>query len=772
LSAKWLGPRALGYVHALIALVVAVGLTYSVSYAIGGKYRGSFLFFLMALMVAAWNGYGPGLALLAATVLLRRFTVSQIDFTSVGLLFLISLLVSRISATSSHVEEALRKSNEDLDNRVRQRTGELQQANQALQASEGRFSFFMRNLPGAAWMKDLAGRYIYVNPTGERIFGRTLDQLQGKTDEEIFPLDVAAQFRENDRRALMDPGGLETIETLPQEDGLHYSMVKKFAILDGDAKPMMVGGIAIDVTARRKAEEEAFNRLAELEHLYRSAPVGLALMDMELRYVRLNGRLAEINGVPAADHIGRGVREILPAGLADAVEPAQRHVLETGEPILNLEVHGATRSGAERDWLVSYTPVRNEEGVVFGVQALVQDITERKQFDEQLRHTAKLESLGILAGGVAHDFNNLLTGILGNASLAQEVAPADAGLQRMLQDVIEAGERASHLTRQLLAYAGKGQFVIEQIDLSQMARDIHPLMRTSIPKNANLRLELKDSPPLVSADGSQMQQLMMNLVINGGEAIPPDKTGEVLVRIDDLVVNEEYLRSARFVAAAGLTPGHYVRLSVRDTGAGMDGPTQKRIFDPFFTTKFTGRGLGLAAVMGIVLGHSGGLALASAPGGGSTFEILLPVAARTAAANPAQPRATGGMTGGSVLIIDDEEIVRRTARASLERHGFTVFEAASGSVGIEIFRDSPIRIDVVILDLTMPGLSGEETFARLKRIRSDARVLLSSGYDEIETLRRFDGRRPAGFIQKPYSSAALMSKVNSALEARADMTEA
>ncbi len=759
LSAKDLRSGIRRYVIALLGLVIAVVLTRTIAFTLGGRFRGLAILYFVAILVAAWNGYGPGVMsviVVAFAPHLLNPKLAPIDSRTIGMLFLVSVLVSRISATRAHVEDVLRKSNEELEKRVRERTAELERANEALRDSEGIFSFFMRHLPGAAWMKDLKGRYVYANPTGERIFGRPLQELQGKTDDEIFPPEIAVQFRENDRQALDDHHSLETIEVLPQPDGLHYSMVSKFPIFGPDAKPILVGGVAIDITTGRKAEQEAHHRLAELEHLYKTAPVGLGFVDTRLRYVRLNEELAIINGTTVAAHIGRTIREILPPQLADLA-------------ILNREVHGATAAQpqTERDWLVSYSPVRTEDGAVLGVQLIVQDITERKRFDEQLRHTAKLESLGILAGGIAHDFNNLLTGILGNASLAHDAASGESALRRMLQDVIEASERASHLTRQLLAYAGKGRFLVEPLDLSGLVREINPLMRASIAKNVQVRLDLQEPVSLIAADASQMHQLVMNLVINGAEAIPAGESGAVLIGVSERDLDEQFIRTTAFVVADHIVPGRYVCLAVQDTGAGMDEGTRKRIFDPFFTTKFTGRGLGLAATMGIVRGHRGALTVSSEPGRGSTFQVFLPRTEQPAAPKTTATAPDPEQCRGLVLVIDDEEIVRRTAQMTLERDGYTVLKAEAGLEGLDVFRRFTSEIGVVILDLTMPGLSGEETLVELTKIRADVKVILSSGYDEVETLRRFAGAEPAGFIQKPYTAAALASKVNSVHDPKA-----
>src|SRR5580658_4332155 len=355
-------------------------------------------------------------------------------------------------------------------------------------------------------------------------------------------------------------------------------------------------------------------------------------------------------------------------------------------------------------------------------QYQVRDYLEEKKLrDEKLLEKQKLESLGVLAGGVAHDFNNLLTGIMGNASLAVETLPPNSPAQRMLQDVVDASDRAAHLTKQLLAYAGKGRFVIQPMDLSDAVRDVSHLIQSSIPKNAQVQLDLAANLPCVEADAAQIQQLVMNLVINAAEAIPEDREGRVLVttRVQD--VDETYI--AQTLSPGEIVPGEYVALEVHDTGVGMDQSTLQRIFDPFFTTKFTGRGLGLAAAIGIVRGHKGALKVYSTPGQGSTFKILFPamhdgpqfVESKTAIA------ARPGLQRGAVLVIDDEEVVRRTAKATLERCGYDIVLAENGSEGVQLFQTLAGKISAVLLDLTMPGMGGEETLRRIQQIRPDAK---------------------------------------------------
>ena len=365
---------------------------------------------------------------------------------------------------------------------------------------------------------------------------------------------------------------------------------------------------------------------------------------------------------------------------------------------------------------------------------------------------------------MAHDFNNLLTGILGNASLAYDsMAPSDPSRQ-LLSDVIESSQRAADLTRQLLAYAGKGRLLVERINLSRIVSDILHLIQTSIPKKVNLQLDLSYELPIIEADASQIQQIIMNLAINAAEAIG-ENGGAVHVSTGVEEVGTGGLPEA---VIGEVERGPYVYLEVSDTGAGMDDETRSKIFDPFFTTKFTGRGLGLAAVSGIVRGHKGALLLHSAPGAGSTFRVLLPVARDGVERKPAAAEDVDLRGVGVVLVVDDEAVVLRMAKSALERYGYRVELSADGEQAVRIFRERPGEIAAVLLDMAMPVVSGEDAFQQIKRIRPDVPVIVSSGYSEQVARQRFRASTEvAGFLQKPYTAAQLAEQIKAVIRKQA-----
>ena len=398
----------------------------------------------------------------------------------------------------------------------------------------------------------------------------------------------------------------------------------------------------------------------------------------------------------------------------------------------------------------------------------VTDITERKwaedkrlQLERQMQQTQKLESLGVLAGGIAHDFNNLLTIVLGNASLALDELPQLSPARDSLQAIEKTSLRAAELCRQMLAYSGKGRFVIENIRLDDLIGEMISLFKASISKKAILNLNLKESLPPMRGDPSQIRQVVMNLVINASEAIG-ERSGVVTVSTGIMECAHDYL--AEGYLDENLAEGTYVWLEISDTGCGMDHETQRRIFEPFFTTKFTGRGLGLSAVLGIVRGHRGTLRVYSEPGRGTTFKVLFPVVQekRTSVVQPSVK--SGEWKGvGTVLLVDDEESVRSLGARMLERIGFQTLIATDGQEALELYETRGKDIVLVLLDLTMPYMDGEEAFRQLRRTNPRVRVVMTSGYTEAEIAPRFAGKRLCCFLQKPYTLDTLTVCLRDAL---------
>ena len=460
---------------------------------------------------------------------------------------------------------------------------------------------------------------------------------------------------------------------------------------------------------------------------------------------------------------------IHPADLA-RVRDATRAALDEQRTV-ELEYRLCTRDGTEK-WVLSRgRGVYEQSGELRYFEGLAIDITVQKKTEEarlglerKLLEGQKLESLGLLAGGIAHDFNNLLSAILGNTTLARMTLAPSAKGETHLRAIESASLRAAELCRQMLAYAGKGQFVIEPTDLTILTEELMPLLRVSLAQQQSLRLNLAKDLPAVLADSTQLRQIVMNLVLNAVDAVA-ERGGEVRLATGVMSVDAELL--SRCVAGTDLPPGDYVFLEVKDTGLGMTKAVLAKIFDPFFTTKFAGRGLGLAAVLGIVRGHNGALQVESAPSSGSLFRLLLPPAPSMGSKNRRKNEepAAQWRSSARVLVVEDEEPVRIVTGEILKTYGMVPYLAEDGPTGLALFRQNPGAIDLVLLDLLMPGMSGEQTLKELRAIAPQVRVLLMSGYSEGDVLGRMaspTGR--LGFIAKPFTRADLERNLRALLE--------
>jgi PAS domain S-box-containing protein len=403
------------------------------------------------------------------------------------------------------------------------------------------------------------------------------------------------------------------------------------------------------------------------------------------------------------------------------------------------------------------------------VIALVRDCTERHQAEadrrrlaEQAHQMQKLESLGVVAGGIAHDFNNILLTILGNVELAlNELAPLSPARVCLLE-VDKAARRAAELSMNMLIYSGRASFTPQPLTLGAVAAEMSVMLTSGMPRDIKLRLESDTQPPTIEADITLVRQVVTNLVNNAAEAIG-GRAGEIVLRTGEMVCDAAYLATTWLAEA--LPPGCYAYLEVSDNGSGMDSATLARIFDPFFTTHFTGRGLGLAAVLGSVRLHRGAIRVVSAPGQGTTFRVLLPVAPPAAAAATPAPAEAVWRGQGTVLLVDDEAAVRDLGQRMLEKIGFSALVAADGPAAAAQLQAHRDEIALVILDLTMPNMDGGDVFNALQKIKPGVPILMCSGFDEQSVTGTVTGPGYAGFLQKPYQQAALLAKLRNVLEA-------
>ena len=621
------------------------------------------------------------------------------------------------------------------------------------------------------------------NPGAERIFRYTAEEIIGRHGSILFvPEDVCRGEPEREAKYAAETGRAQDSRWHLRKDGSRFwadgvmvGLRDKAGDLKGLAK------IVRDDSSMKQSEELLQYQIDLSDAIASNAAEAFFLIDSEGRTTFANPSAEEMFGWSREELIGHFLHDKVhnrrPDGSPFQIEECPHlKVLATQETLRGKDDHFVHKDGRILPVTCSTAPIRADDAVV-GAVLVVRDVSEQKRTEEALREkeeafrqAQKLESIGVLAGGIAHDFNNLLTGIMGNAGLARRalLGGRHEKAAEMLKDVLKASERAADLTRQLLAYAGKGQFVIQPVDVCKIVTEVSTLIRSSISKRITLVMDIPDNCPAVQGDRTQLQQLVMNLVINGGEAIG-DRAGALTVRIrtEHFTERRERLRTQGFP----ITAGDYVRIDVIDTGEGMDKETRDRIFEPFFTTKFLGRGLGLSAALGIVRGHHGAIGVRSEPDKGTTFTVLLPVARE-----PAQQRRSGSEVQpeadvrgvGTVLVVDDDPTVRALAETVLQEAGYTVELAENGLHAVERLRHLGDGVSLILLDLTMPQLGGAEAAQELRRIHPNVPIVAMSGYGDVEVMERFSGTAVDDFLPKPFRPDQLAAKVRDVLSSVAD----
>jgi PAS domain S-box-containing protein len=632
---------------------------------------------------------------------------------------------------------------------------------EALRESEDKFRTLADSIPQLAWMTDDKGWIFWYNQRWYDYTGTTLEQVEGSGWRAMHHPDHLDRVAEHYARSI-ESGEIweDTFPLRGVDGGYRWFLSRAVPIRDSGGRIVRWFGTNTDITDRLAVENALRETEARFRRLYDANIVGIVSADRE-RVLDSNDLFLEMVGY-SRDDLKAGRVRWDAIGLPEYAPLDERvisELLQTGacRPV---EKEYVRKDGTRVPVLIGATLL---ERTPLQWLCFVVDLSERKTLERRLVEKQKLESIGLLAGGIAHDFNNLLVGILGNASIAHDLVPRGGPASAVLNEIVHAGERAAHLTRQMLAYSGKGRFVIEALDLSNLVVEITRLLRPSISKRIRLDLDLAPDLPPVEADAGQMQQVVMNIVLNAAEAIGPDG-GWVAVRTGARAVDRQYIEQK--LGISEIEPGNFVWLEVRDTGCGMDKNTMERMFDPFFSTKFTGRGLGLAAVSGIVRGHKGAIQVKSSPGGGTTITVWFPAGeAMEGALPPVAPKAAPRSEAGTVLVIDDEELVLRTAELALRNRGYHVLKAASGTAAIDMLRREREHVSVVVLDLSMPGMSGHEVLPELRQIRPDIPVIVSSGYSEAETMQYFAGQKVSAFIQKPYTAAKLAEQLNAVLSA-------
>lgn len=643
-------------------------------------------------------------------------------------------------------------------------------AEEALRTSEERLSFALEAGGGVgAWDWDIVADRLYCNTQFARLFsvdaeraaaGASINEFIGGLHPDDRPRITAMM-----QKALETGGHFAEEYRLLQEDGsVRWVYARGRCHLGANGRAVRFPGVVFDITDRKRAEQQLQEQWHAFDTALSNTPDFTYTFDLQGRFTYVNRALLSLLQIPLSMAVGKNFFDLgYPPELAARLQRQIQTVVDTRQTLRD-ETPFTGPTGETRHYEYIFVPVLGATAEVEAVAGSTRDITERQQAEEsererqeQLRESARLESLGVMAGGIAHDFNNLLVGILGNASLLAEIAQESD--RPIAADIVLAAERAAELTKQMLAYSGGGRFVTEVFDLNKLIQDNLTLLRASIARNVSVQLDFASGPCVVEADRAQIQQVIMNLLINASEAIGASP-GVILVRT---ATSERAAPRISDHLHSEVLPGSYVQVEISDNGSGISTETLKRIFDPFFTTKFTGRGLGLAAVLGIVKGHGGDIEVASVPGQGTTFRILLPASDHLEGPKPLTDLPSrSGLNEFCVLVVDDEDIVVRTASAALASRGLQVLTAANGSQALQVLREHT-EVSLVILDLTMPVMTGEQAIPLIKALDPRLPIILSSGFSEAEISRRFASAGIAGVLQKPYTLGGLVAKVTHVL---------
>ena len=638
----------------------------------------------------------------------------------------------------------------------------LRKREEELRQSEERFRTAFMNAAVGITLVTPDGIIREVNPAMVRIFGYERQELVGKRVADFThpdDLEKRAKFLD-DLLSGRIPWGEQERRFIHKDGSTVWVRIWASVQRDSAGNPLHFISLVQDITAQRRAE----NALRESEERYRN----LVEMLPEGLWVHRNGIILYVNpamvrllGASREEELlGRSIYDFVHPESRDSVRERIEEVQEKGVtvPLKEQKYISLDGSVVDVETLATAVPFHGERAVL----AVYRDIRERKRQEQERKRleerflvAQKMEAVGILAGGVAHNFNNLLMAIQGNASLMLMDLPEDHPHREKLLAIQEAVKSGAELTRQLLGFARGGKYEVRPININTVVEEMaHLFGRTR--KEITIHKTLASDLWTVEADRGQMEQVLMNLFVNAADAMP--RGGELFLETQNVELDEDYVRP--FSAK----PGKYVRISVTDTGVGMDEETQRRIFEPFFTTKSLGRGtgLGLATVYGIIKAHEGIITVCSKPGEGSSFHIYLP-------ASPKEParefKFDEGIARGSgtILVIDDEPMILKVADHLLRALGYHVITASGGKEGLRIYRERGLEIDLVILDMIMPDMEGGEVFESLKRMNSQIKVLLSSGYSINGRAREILKRGCVGFLQKPFTLAELSQKVKDAL---------
>jgi len=648
---------------------------------------------------------------------------------------------------------------------LRDRTDQ-KKVEQALRESEERFSKTFSASPVAMIVTTIdEGRLLAANDEFLRLRELTREQVIGRLTTEIgLWADVS------DRKQVVDlvrtNRGVRQLPFRQKTDsGRILDLLLSIELITVEGQECLLVAI-FDETNQIRLNKELRNSERRYRALAETSPDFIFIIDPQDNVTYVNQSGLSLLGLSKDQVIGGGRHGFFPAEIAKRQKGNLEIVFRERRTLRVENWHDLPTGSICLD--TQLVPLVNDSGTVEAVLGISRDITERRRAEEdrrkleaQVQQAQKFESLGVLTGGIAHDFNNLLTPIVGNADLALQLLPVNSACRQAIQQIKTASLCAADLCKQMLAYAGKGPLSLESIDLSRFIDVMWPMIEISTSKKVQVKTRFPESLPTIEADSSQIRQVILNLLINASESIE-EREGVITLTTGSVETGAPF--ADREYAGEPPSGRPYVFVEVKDSGCGMSAETLSKVFDPFYSTKFLGRGLGLAVVLGIVRSHGGFLIVESAPGRGTTFQIFFPAADRSTSSEESSNDTRSEPFARTILVVDDERMVLNLARSMSEFCGWRAITATNGREAVELFTRRTNEIHCVVLDLTMPGMDGEETLAELRRIRADIPVILASGYRVEEIKKRFAGKGLAAYIQKPYELTTFTSTLKAILE--------
>jgi PAS domain S-box-containing protein len=663
---------------------------------------------------------------------------------------------------------------------LKRKVAELEAMQKALHESEENYRSIFDNATEGIFQTTPEGRFLSVNPANVKMLG--FDSPQQMLDT-VNDISVQLYANPADREALIkeleDKGRIEGFKTeLLRADGTKlFGSINAHAVRNDDGEIIYYEGTCQDITLKKLAEEEREAAWSMLQAAINESPVGIVIADAPNGAIRLaNPQALKIRGaqeeglvnIEFGQHSDRWQVYHSDGSVCPPDELPLTRAIKEGKSIVNQEMIIRNQSGEDHWVLANAAPIRNKAGEITSGIVVFQDVTDLKMAEEaksrlesQLRQAQKMEAVGTLAGGIAHDFNNILGAIMGYGELAQLAEASNQDGSRYLEQIVKAAERARGLVQQMLTFSRRSETELNPVDINELVVNSVRLLEHAIPKMIDIQTGLTDEQAMVRADATQIEQVLVNLANNAADAMPDG--GRLVFETKAVVLDEDYVENHLEIA-----PGDYVLLSVTDTGHGMDDKTQEKIFDPFFTTKEIGKGtgLGLSSVFGIVKEHGGHISCYSEPGFGTTFKIYLP--AMQASPEEIAKQNLSGQTAPrgkeKLLLVDDEEAIRGFGAEVLEGAGYQVVSAASGEEALELYRRMGAEVDLVILDLGMPGMGGHKCIQELLALSPGIKVLIASGYSATGKVADTLKQGAAGYIAKPFRRVDLLQSVRQVLD--------